>query len=161
MLLRFDPFRDVDRLMDQVTAAAARAPRSFPMDAFRRGDNFVIQLDLPGLDPNAIDLDIDRNALTIRAERQPTAQEGDEILVLERPNGTFTRQLLIGDTLDKERLEASYDHGVLTITIPVAERAKPRRIEVSSGSGQPQTIEGTTSEGSGGTESAGDSQQAS
>jgi len=142
MLLRFDPFRDIDRLMDQVTTAASRAPRSFPMDAFRRGDDFIIELDLPGVDPGAIDINVERNALTIRADRRPSAREDDDVVVLERPQGTFTRQLLIGDTLDKERLSASYDQGVLTITIPVAEQTKPRRIEIST-SGQPQTIEGT------------------
>ncbi len=144
MVLRFDPFRDIDRLMDQVTANAARTPRSFPMDAFRRGDQFIIRLDLPGLEPDAIDLNVERNALTVRAERRSERQEGDEVVVLERPEGTFTRQLFIGDTLDSSRLEATYDQGVLTITIPVAEQAKPRRIEVSRGGGErPQTIEGS------------------
>jgi HSP20 family protein len=146
MLMRFDPFRDVDRLMDQLSGQATRATRSFPMDAFRRGDRFVVDLDLPGIDPGAIDLTVDRNVLTIRAERQATREQGDEVLVSERPQGTFTRQLLLGDTLDPERLQASYEHGVLTITIPVAEQAKPRRIEVSSpGGDRPETIEGSTS----------------
>ncbi len=156
MLMRFDPFRDIDRLWDQVSGATARAPRSFPMDAFRRGDEFVIQLDLPGLDPQQIDIDVERNALTIRAERRAQRQEGDEVLVLERPQGTFTRQLLLGDTLDSDRLQATYDHGVLTITIPVAEQAKPRRIQVTSGGEQPETIEGTT--GGGGPSAEGEQQ---
>jgi len=143
MLMRFDPFRDIDRLMDQVTASAARAPRSFPMDAYRRGDQFVVQFDLPGLDPGAIDIDVERNVLTITARREPQRQEGDEVLATERPHGTFTRQLLLGDTLDAEQLNATYDHGVLTITIPVAEQAKPRRVQVKTGGDQPQTIEGT------------------
>ncbi len=146
MLMRFDPFRDVDRLMDQLSGQAARATRSFPMDAFRRGDRFVVDLDLPGIDPEALDLTVDRNVLTIRAEREAAREPGDEVLVTERPQGTFTRQLLLGDTLDPERLEARYEHGVLTITIPVAEQAKPRRIEVSSpASDRPETIEGSTS----------------
>jgi len=150
MLMRFDPFRDVDRLMDQLSGQSARATRSFPMDAFRRGDRFIVLLDLPGLDPGAIDLTVDRNVLTIKAERQAAREQGDELLVAERPQGTFSRQLLLGDTLDPERLEATYEHGVLTITIPVAEQAKPRRIEVSSpASDRPETIEGSTSEGSG------------
>ncbi len=145
MLMRFDPFRDVDRLMDQLSGQGARATRSFPMDAFRRGDRFIVLLDLPGLDPGAIDLTVDRNVLTIKAERQASREEGDEMLVAERPQGTFTRQLLLGDTLDPERLEARYEHGVLTVTIPVAEQAQPRRIEVSSpASDRPQTIEGST-----------------
>jgi HSP20 family protein len=147
MVLRFDPFRDIDRLMDQVSTAAARAPRSFPMDAFRRGDEFIIKLDLPGLDPADIDINVERNALTVTAERRPSAREGDDLVVLERPQGTFTRQLLIGDTLDKERLRAAYDQGVLTITIPVAEHTKPRRVEITtSGRAEPQTIEGTASD---------------
>ena len=155
MVLRFDPFRDIDRLMDQVTANAARTPRSFPMDAFRRGDQFIIRLDLPGLEPDAIDLNVERNALTVRAERRSERQEGDEVVVLERPEGTFTRQLFIGDTLDSSRLEATYDQGVLTITIPVAEQAKPRRIEVSrGGGGRPQTIEGSARGPGGGEQSS-------
>jgi len=150
MLMRFDPFRDVDRLMDQLSGQSARATRSFPMDAFRRGDRFIVLLDLPGLDPGAIDLTVDRNVLTIKAERQAAREQGDELLVAERPQGTFSRQLLLGDTLDPERLEANYEHGVLTITIPVAEQAKPRRIEVSSpASDRPETIEGSTTGGGG------------
>jgi HSP20 family protein len=144
MLMRFDPFRDVDRLMDQLSGQTAQPTRSFPMDAFRRGDRFLVHLDLPGIDPGAIDLTVDRNVLTVRAERHPSREPGDELLVSERPQGTFTRQLLLGDTLDPDRLQATYEHGVLTITIPVAEQAKPRRIEVSSPAGdEPQTIEGT------------------
>ena len=144
MLMRFDPFRDVDRLMDQLSGQGGRATRSFPMDAFRRGDRFLVQLDLPGIDPAAIDLTVDRNVLTIRAEREVPREPGDELLVSERPQGTFSRQLLLGETLDPGRLEAAYDQGVLTITIPVAEQARPRRIEVQSRGGDgPQTIEGT------------------
>ena len=149
MLIRFDPFREVDRLMGQLTAAPAQALRSFPMDAFRRGDEVVIQLDLPGVDPGTIDVTSERNVLSIRAERALQRQEGDEVLVAERPHGTFTRQLSLGENLDTETLQATYDQGVLTLTVPVAQQAKPRRIEVSSG-GQPQTIEGTSTEADGG-----------
>ena len=120
------------------------------MDAYRRGDQFVVLLDLPGLDPGDIDLTVDRNVLTIRADRRSAGQEGDEVIVTERPQGTFSRQLLLGDTLDPERMQANYEHGVLTLTIPVAEQAKPRRIEVSSpASDQPETIEGSTTGSSG------------
>ena len=149
MLIRFDPFREVDRLMGQLAAAPAQALRSFPMDAFRRGDEVVIQLDLPGVDPGSIDVTSERNVLSIRAERQLQRQEGDEVLVAERPQGSFNRQLSLGENLDTEALQASYDQGVLTLRVPVAQQAKPRRIEVSAG-GQPQTIEGTSTQTSGG-----------
>ncbi len=145
MLIRFDPFREVDRLMGQLAAAPPQAVRSFPMDAFRRGDEVVIQLDLPGVDPGTIDVTSERNVLSIRAERQLQRQEGDEVLVAERPQGAFSRQLSLGENLDTEALQASYDQGVLTLRVPVAQQAKPRRIEVSAG-GRPQTIEGTSTE---------------
>jgi HSP20 family protein len=144
VLLRFDPFRDVDRLFAQLGAAPTQTVRSFPMDAVRRGDQVVVQLDLPGIDPGSIDVTTERGALTIRAERRGAQQEGDQVLVAERPQGTFTRQIVLGENLDVDALHAAYDQGVLTITIPVAQQAKPRRVEVTStGGGQPQTIEGT------------------
>lgn len=132
MLMRFDPFRDFDRLAELATAAT-RAPRSFPMDAFRRGEEFVVRFDLPGVDPGSIELTVERNALTVRAERHPDRQDADQVLVAERPEGSFTRQLMLGDQLDSDRVQANYVHGVLELTIPVAEQAKPRRIEVSGG----------------------------
>ena len=138
MLMRFDPFRELDRLAD-LASAAQRAPRSFPMDAFRRGDQFVVRFDLPGVDPGSIDLTVERNALTVRADRRPDQRPDDEVIVLERPEGMFTRQLMLGDQLDSERVEANYVNGVLELTIPVAEQAKPRRIEVS-GRGDAQRI---------------------
>jgi HSP20 family protein len=147
MLIRFDPFREVDRLMDQLTTAQTATTRSFPMDATRRGDRVVVQLDLPGVDPASIDLTAERGTLTIRAERRPSRQEGDELLVAERPQGVFARQLLLSDTLDTDALTASYDQGVLTIEVPVAERARPRRIEVSRGEAGPAAIEGTAADG--------------
>ncbi len=149
--MRFDPFRDFDRAWQELAQQAGRqSARSFPMDAYRRGDDFVVHFDLPGVDAGTIDLTVDNNTLTVRAERRFEQEPGDEILVTERPQGTFTRQLLLGDTLDAERLEASYEHGVLRITIPVAEQAKPRRIEVSSPpTDRPETIEGSTT-GTGG-----------
>ena len=142
-VLRFDPFRDFDRLAEQVLGTSGRgAARSFPMDAYRRGDRFFVHLDLPGVDPASIDLTSEQNVLTIRAERRFEAQDEDEVIALERPQGVFTRQLFLSDALDVDRIQASYDKGVLTLELPVAERARPRRIEVGGSSGGPQTIEG-------------------
>ena len=133
MLMRFDPFRDFDRVWEQMAAEhAGRRARSFPMDAYRRGDEFVVHFDLPGIEPSSIDLTIDNNVLTVRAERSFEQRAGDEILVTERPQGGFTRQLMLGDQLDTDRIQADYDRGVLTLTIPVAERAKPRRVEITT-----------------------------
>jgi HSP20 family protein len=117
------------------------------MDAYRRGDEFHVELDLPGVDPDSIDLTVEQSQLTIRAERRYEPQENDEIVVTERPQGTFSRQLLLSRTLDTENLRADYVDGVLRLTIPVAEQAKPRKIEIGRGSsgGQPRTIEGTAS----------------
>ena len=131
MLMRWDPFRELDRLTEQLTARPAF--RQFPMDAYRRGDQFFVHFDLPGVDPASIELTVERNVLTVKAERDWRPAEGDEVLVAERPRGSFSRQLFLGDTLDGERVQASYDQGVLTLTIPVAERAKARKVEVTSG----------------------------
>jgi HSP20 family protein len=132
MLMRTDPFRDLDRIAQQVLGSAR--PAAMQMDAYRSGDDFIVHFDLPGIDPETIDLDVERNVLNVRAERRSPAPEGAEMIVAERPTGTFTRQLFLGDTLDTERVEASYDAGVLTLRIPVAEQAKPRRIQISGGS---------------------------
>jgi HSP20 family protein len=140
MLMRFDPFRELDRLTDQL-AAGARAPRSFPMDAYRHGDQFIVEMDLPGVTPDAIELTAEQNVLTVRAERRFERDEGDEVLVTERPQGVYTRQLMLGNTLDQQNISASYDNGVLRLTIPVAEKAKPRRVEISATQSSPQTIE--------------------
>jgi HSP20 family protein len=141
-VLRFDPFRDIDRMAEQM-AAGLRSPRSVPMDAYRRGDQFFIDLDLPGVDPDAIDLTVEQNVLTIRAERRYEPEEGDELLISERPQGTFTRQLLLGESLDTDSLEADYEQGVLTLRIPVAQAAKPRRVQITkSGGGQRSIVEG-------------------
>ena len=142
-LMRFDPFRDIDRLAEQLAAGTRTGPRSFPMDAYRRGDQFLVHLDLPGVDPSSVELTAERNVLTVTAERRFEPQEEDELLVTERPQGTFTRQLLLGESLDADRIEASYENGVLTLAIPVAEQAKPRRIEITSAGGGRKTIEGT------------------
>ncbi|EWT03603.1 hypothetical protein N865_09145 [Intrasporangium oryzae NRRL B-24470] len=131
MLLRPDPFRELDRLSQQVfggTGTLAR-PSVMPMDAWREGDQFIVALDLPGVDPDTVELDVERNVVTVRAER-PGPKEAVELVAAERPRGVFSRQLVLGDTLDTERIAASYDGGVLTLRIPVAEHAKPRRIEI-------------------------------
>jgi len=129
MLLRTtDPFRDLDRLTQQILGTTNR-PAVMPMDAWREGDRFVIEFDLPGVARDSIDLDVERNVLTVRAER--VARNGDwEMLASERPRGVFSRQLVLGDNLDLEHIEAAYDGGVLRLTVPVAERAKPRKIDI-------------------------------
>jgi HSP20 family protein len=130
MLIRTtDPFRDLDRLAQQVFGTTNR-PAVMPMDAWREGERFVIEFDLPGVARDSIDLDVERNVLTIRAER--VARNGDwEALASERPRGVFSRQLVLGDNLDLERIEAGYAEGVLRLVVPVAEKAKPRKIEVA------------------------------
>jgi HSP20 family protein len=133
MLMRFDPFREIDRVFEQTWGQARQA--SMPMDAYRRGDRFVVHLDLPGADPSSIDLSVEQNVLTISAERHWQQREGDEVVANERRQGTFTRQLFLGNALDVNNIHAGYDSGVLTITIPVAEKAKPRKIEISADSG--------------------------
>jgi HSP20 family protein len=137
MLMRTDPFRELDRLTQQVFGSAANGswsrPTPMPMDAYRAGDQFVVTFDLPGVDPAAIELDVERNVLTVKAERRPAAlDENVEMQVAERPTGVFSRQLFLGDTLDAERIEAGYEAGVLTLRIPIAERAKPRKISITS-----------------------------
>ena len=132
MLMRTDPFRDLDRLAQQlVGAGTSTRPSVMPLDAWREGDAFVLEFDLPGVQPETLDIDVERNVLTVRAER--SSKNGDwEMLAAERPTGLFSRQLVLGDNLDLDRLEARYDDGVLRLTVPVAERAKPRKIEISN-----------------------------
>ncbi|MCC5037132.1 Hsp20/alpha crystallin family protein [Streptomyces sp. WAC 00631] len=133
MLMRTDPFRDLDRFAQQMFDSVTR-PSGMPMDAYRSGEDFIVHFDLPGIDPESIDLDVERNVLTVRAERRSPAPEDAEVIAAERPAGSFSRQLFLGDTLDTERIEASYEAGVLTLRIPVAEQAKPRKIQISGGS---------------------------
>jgi HSP20 family protein len=130
MLMRStDPFRDFDRLAQQVLGTTSR-PAVMPMDAWREGDTFVVEFDLPGVDPGAVDIDVERNVLTVRAERP--ARNGDwEMLASERPRGLFSRQLVLGDNLDLDKVTADYRDGVLALRIPVAERAKPRKIQIT------------------------------
>jgi HSP20 family protein len=131
MLMRTDPFRDLDRLTQQVFGTVAR-PAAMPMDAYRQGDTFYLKLDLPGLAMDAIDLTVEQNVLTVRAERPPTSADGAEMIVAERPAGTFTRQVFLGDTLDPDQMTADYTAGVLTLAIPIHEAAKPRKVEITS-----------------------------
>ncbi|GAA1015800.1 MULTISPECIES: Hsp20/alpha crystallin family protein [Streptomyces] len=135
MLMRTDPFRELDRLVERMWGTAAH-PAGIPMDAWRDGDTFFVELDLPGVDPESIDLGVERNVLTVKAERKPAYGENTETVITERPAGTFSRQLFLGETLDTERIDASYEAGVLRLRIPVAEQAKPRKIAISGGSGR-------------------------
>lgn len=141
MLMRTDPFRELDRLTQQLFNAngTSSRPAVMPMDAYRQGEQFVVHFDLPGADPSSIDLDVERNVLSVKAERTPTYGEDVELQAAERPRGVFSRQLFLGDTLDTDRIEAHYDAGVLTLRIPIAEKAKPRKIEITGG-GTPREI---------------------
>ena len=132
MLMRTDPFRELDRLTQQVfgTDGTLARPSVMPMDAWRDGDTFHVEFDLPGVNPDSIDLDVERNVVTVQAER-PARADNAELIAAERPRGVFSRQLILGDNLDTERIAASYDAGVLTLKIPVAEQAKPRKISIT------------------------------
>lgn len=150
-VLRFDPFRDLDRLTEQMLGApagSARVPRFMPIDLYRSGDHFVVHADLPGADPGSVDLSVDNGLLTIRAERSGRTEESVEWLASERFTGSYMRQLSLGDGIDAERISATYENGVLTVTIPMAEKAKPRRIQIDtktehaviSGTAEPQQV---------------------
>ncbi len=130
MLMRFDPLRELDRLTQ---AWAGARPGAMPMDAYRQGEQFVVHFDLPGVDPSSIDLTVEKNVLTVSASRQWQQADDQQVLVSERPQGSFSRQLFLGESLDANRIEASYDNGVLTVRIPVAEQAKPRKVEITAG----------------------------
>lgn len=140
MLMRTDPFRELDRLTQQAFGNRAR-PSIMPMDAYRRGDQFVVHFDLPGVDPSSIDLTVEKDLLTVSAERQWQSADDEEIVASERPHGSFSRQLFLGEGLDSGRVEASYNNGVLTVTLPIAEAAKPRKVEITSGGNQSKAIE--------------------
>jgi HSP20 family protein len=139
MLMRTDPFRELDRLTQQVFGTVAR-PAFMPMDAWRDEDTFHIEFDLPGVRTDSIDLDVERNVLTVRADR-PALNGEVELIAAERPSGVFSRQLILGDNVDLDKISASYRDGVLSLEVPVAEKAKPRKIAVESVDGQ-RTIEG-------------------
>jgi HSP20 family protein len=134
MLLQHDPFRELDRLTQQVFGTAAR-PTNMPLDAWREGDEFVVELDLPGIDPGQMDIDVERNVLTIRAERAGHIPDAATAVAAERPWGVFSRQLVLGEALDTERVDAEYASGVLRLRIPIAEQAKPRKISVANRDG--------------------------
>ncbi|MBT2443760.1 Hsp20/alpha crystallin family protein [Streptomyces sp. ISL-36] len=133
MLMRTDPFRELDRLSRLLEPGTWSRPSAMPMDAYRKGDEFVVAFDLPGVSPDAIEIDVERNMLTVKAERRPVADTDDVQMELsERPLGAFSRQIMLADTLDTERIAADYDAGVLTLRIPIAERAKPRKISIGT-----------------------------
>lgn len=132
MLMRFDPFREFDRLTDEVAGRRTPSPM-MGMDAYRRGDDVTVHFDLPGVDPDSIDITVEKNQLTVHAERRWHPADDLQILASERPQGTFSRSLFLGDGLDLDRIDATYDNGVLTLTVPVAETARPRKINVGSG----------------------------
>ena len=138
MLMRTDPFRELDRIAQQLVGGSGSPgtwtrPSVMPMDAYRAGDEFVVMFDLPGVTSDAIDIDVERNVLTVKAERRPTVHDdGVEMQVAERPLGVFSRQLFLGENLDSDHIHAEYEAGVLSLRIPVAEQAKPRKIEVKA-----------------------------
>lgn len=141
IMMRTDPFREVERLSREIFGATGTTARPvmMPMDAWRDGDTFRVELDLPGIDPENIDLDVENNVVTVKAER-PASDHGESSVAAERPRGTFSRQLVLGDNLDTSSITANYDAGVLTLSIPVAESAKPRKIAINSGSVEPAAI---------------------
>lgn len=133
MVVTFDPFRDFDRLAERMLSTAAdmsQTMRTMPVDLFRSGDHYVLHCDLPGVDPGSVDVNLDGRVLTIRAQRSPR-RDDVEWLTRERPVGTFVRQLTLGAGLDLERIDATFADGVLTLTLPVAAEARPRRIDVA------------------------------
>ena len=149
MVLRFDPFRDFDRLAEQMfaTAGGGRVPLAMPMDLYRSGDHYVMHCDLAGVDPSSIDVSVDGSTLTIRAERPARTEEDVQWLRQERVTGTFQRQISLGEGLDLDKITATYHDGVLTVTIPIAEKAKPRQIQISTDSGQShRVLEGRATE---------------
>ena len=147
MLMRTDPFRELDRVAQQVFGTAAR-PAAMPIDAYRKGDEFVVLLDLPGCDPASINLTVERNVLAVHAERRRPTDDDVELLIGERPTGTFSRQLFLAETLDSERIVADYTDGVLRLRVPVKEQAKPRRVDISVGGSQATPIEASSHDAS-------------
>ncbi|SUA46195.1 HSP 18 [Nocardia africana] len=138
MLMRTDPFRDPDRWTQQVFGTQAR-PVAMPMDAWREDDEFVVEFDLPGIDPDSLGVDIERNVVTVRASR-PEHDSGRSMIVAERVRGVFRRQVMLGDSLDTDHIRADYRDGVLRLRIPVADKAKPRKISVDRVDSERQAI---------------------
>ena len=134
MLMRFDPFRDAENRLQLFNRQMGAPPLTMAMDAYRDGDRFLVQFDLPGVDPESIDLTVEKNVLTVRAERKWETRDDQEMVISERVQGSFSRQLFLGDSLDAEHVEARYHNGVLTLSIPVAEQAKPRKVAVTTSS---------------------------
>ncbi len=139
MVMRFDPFRELDRLSQDVWQTGGRrataTASAMPIDAYRQGDSFLVHFDIPGVDPQSVELTVEKNVLTVRAERTASWGADAELIVAERPQGSFSRQIFLAETLDSDRIEASYDAGVLTVRIPVAEAAKPRRVSIGQRDG--------------------------
>ncbi|MET0628517.1 MAG: Hsp20/alpha crystallin family protein [Acidimicrobiia bacterium] len=140
MLVRYDPFRQLDRMTDEMFGPSPRRPQLMAMDAVRHGPAVELRFDLPGVSPDAVELTVERDVLTVRAERSWVPADGDEVLANERPQGAVTRQVILGESLDTEHLDARYDAGVLTVTIPMAEQAKARKVEIQTGAA-PDAIE--------------------
>ncbi len=132
MLTRFEPFRELDRLF----GATMSAYRGMPTDVYRRGDEYFIEFDLPGLQPDSIDVTVEGNVLQVSAERKPRYGQDDQVILSERPTGSVRRQLHLGNDVDGNAIEASYQDGVLALRVPVAEQAKPHKIQIGSGTSQ-------------------------
>ena len=139
MLIRTDPFRDFDRLTQQLWGSFTK-PTTMPLDAYKEGDRYIVEFDLPGVDPESIDITIEKNLLSVHAERPYVERDHAEFVVSERPYGSFTRQLFLSDNLDTEDIEADYTNGVLKVLIPVAEKAKPRKVQVAKGNKKPAAL---------------------
>ena len=142
MLMRTDPFRELDRLTQQVfgTQGTVARPSVMPMDAWRSQDKFLVEFDLPGVSADSIDIDVERNVVTVKGERPLLEDNNTELIAAERPRGIFSRQLVLGDNLDTENIAAHYEGGVLRLEVPVAERAKPRKVSISNGTSERQAI---------------------
>jgi HSP20 family protein len=150
-VLRFDPFRDFDRMTEQllgVSSGSARAPRFMPMDLYRSGDHYVLHADLPGIDPGSVDVDVENNTLTIKAVRSERGDDGVQWISSERFTGTYMRQLALGDGIDTDKISATYANGVLTVTLPVAERAKPRKVSIAVDDKATTVVEGKAEQSS-------------
>jgi HSP20 family protein len=145
-LMRFDPFRELDRLSERVFAGGMRA---MPTEAYRRDDEFFVLLDVPGVDPNEVNVTVERNVVSVQAMFGSPRREGDELIIDERPHGRSTRQFFLGDNLDAAKLRADYDRGVLTLTIPVAEQSKPRQIQVGSSPARTIDVESSSQQNTG------------
>jgi HSP20 family protein len=148
MLTRFDPVADFDRLSSELFGAMQRRGTHMPIDAYRHGDHWVVKVDLPGVDPGSVDLTVDRNVLRIEAARDWQPEEGDTVLAAERPRGRFARQLVLGEDIETSAIKADYRDGVLTVTLPVAEAAKPKKVAISMGAAgeAPRAVEAQSAE---------------